>query len=200
MSFQHLNTPPPGPESCRLCVLLRRGSWLVSFRGREDPGAGKCVRLVLWYTGLGCRATWVVRLDISWRRQAHCRVLEEPRAEGGHRKTEKCRVSTGAAQVLICIQLFETPWTVAPQAPLSMGFSRQEYWSGLPFPPPGDLPDPGTELTSPALKADSLLLSHLCAPISSYILFLYPPPKFFTLHPESIFKTQFSSEPLGSLT
>ena len=82
MSFQHLNTPPPGPESCRLCVLLRRGSWLVSFRGREDPDAGKCVRLVLWYTGLGCRATWVVRLDISWRRQAHCRVLEEPRGRG----------------------------------------------------------------------------------------------------------------------
>ena len=40
------------------------------------------------------------------------------------------------------VQLFVTPWTVAPQAPLSMGFSRQEYWSGLPFPPPGDLPHP----------------------------------------------------------
>ena len=47
-----------------------------------------------------------------------------------------------------------TPWTVAHQAPLSMGFSRQEYWSGLPFPSPGDLPDPGIEpmsLTSPSL-------------------------------------------------
>ena len=52
-----------------------------------------------------------------------------------------------------------TPWTVAPQAPLSMGFSRPEYWSGLPFPSPGDLPDPGTEPMSPlspALQADSL--------------------------------------------
>ena len=52
-----------------------------------------------------------------------------------------------------------TPWTVAPQAPISMGFSRQEYWSGLPFPLPGDLPDPGIELVSPvppALQADSL--------------------------------------------
>ena len=49
---------------------------------------------------------------------------------------------------------FVTPWTVARQAPLSMGFSRQEYWSGLPFPSPGDLPDPGMEpmsLRSPAL-------------------------------------------------
>ena len=46
------------------------------------------------------------------------------------------------AQSLSHIQLFATPWTVACQAPLSMGFSRQEYWSGLPFPPPGDLPKP----------------------------------------------------------
>jgi len=46
---------------------------------------------------------------------------------------------------------FVTPWTVACQAPLSMGFSRQEYWSGLPFPPPGDLPHPGTEPKSSAL-------------------------------------------------
>ena len=44
-----------------------------------------------------------------------------------------------------------TPWTVACQAPLSIGFSWQEYWSGLPFPPPGDLPDPGIKLMSPAL-------------------------------------------------
>ena len=50
-----------------------------------------------------------------------------------------------------------TPWIVACQTPLSMGFSRQEYWSGLPFPSPGDLPDPGTEPRSPALQADSLL-------------------------------------------
>ena len=49
-----------------------------------------------------------------------------------------------------------TPWTVACQAPLSMGFSRQEYWSGLPFPSPGDLPNPGTEPRSPALQVDSL--------------------------------------------
>ena len=47
-------------------------------------------------------------------------------------------------------RLFATPWTAAHQAPLSIGFSRQEYWSGLPCPPPGDLPDPGIKLTSPA--------------------------------------------------
>ena len=44
------------------------------------------------------------------------------------------------------VQLFATLWTVAPQAPQSMGFSRQEYWSGLPYPPPGDLPGPGIKL------------------------------------------------------
>ena len=49
-----------------------------------------------------------------------------------------------------------TPWTVAYQAPPSMGFSRQEYWSGLPFLSPGDLPDPGIEPTSPTLEADAL--------------------------------------------
>ena len=54
------------------------------------------------------------------------------------------------------VRLFATPWNGAHQAPLSMGFSRQEYWSGLPFPSPGDLPDPGIELRSPALQADAL--------------------------------------------
>ena len=53
-------------------------------------------------------------------------------------------------------RLFVTPWTVVYKAPLSMEFSRQEYWSGLPFPSPGDLPDPGIEPRSPALRADAL--------------------------------------------
>ena len=54
------------------------------------------------------------------------------------------------------VRLFVTPWTVAHQAPPSMEFSRQEYWSGLPFPSPGNLPNPGFEPGSPALRADSL--------------------------------------------
>ena len=57
---------------------------------------------------------------------------------------------------LSCVQLFVAPWTVAYQTPLSMGFSRQEYWSGLPFLSPGDLPDLGIEPGSPALQADAL--------------------------------------------
>ena len=64
----------------------------------------------------------------------------------------KCSKVTSLSRV----QLFATLWTVAHQAPLSMGFSRQKYWSGLPFPSPGDLPDPGMEPRSPALQADTL--------------------------------------------
>ena len=54
------------------------------------------------------------------------------------------------------VRLFVTPWTVAHQAPPSLGFSRQEYWSGLPLPSPGNLPDPGIEPRSPTLQADAL--------------------------------------------
>ena len=61
----------------------------------------------------------------------------------------------GGLLTKLCLTL-ETPWTVAFQAPLSMGFSRQEYWSGLPFPSPGNLPYPEVEPGSPAMQADSL--------------------------------------------
>ena len=59
-------------------------------------------------------------------------------------------------KLLSLVRLFATPWTLAYQAPLSMGFSRQEYWNELLFPSPGDLPDPGIEPRSPALRADAL--------------------------------------------
>ena len=62
-----------------------------------------------------------------------------------------------SAQSLCCVLLFATLWTVAHLAPLSMEFSRQEYWSGLPFLSPGDLPDPGIKPGSSTLQAESLL-------------------------------------------
>ena len=65
-------------------------------------------------------------------------------------------------KLLSRIRLFVTPWTVAYQAPLFMGFSRQEYWSGLPFPSPGDLPNPGIEPGSPVLQTDALPSEPLC--------------------------------------
>ena len=64
--------------------------------------------------------------------------------------------SVSEVKSLSRVRLFATPWTVAYQAPLPVGFSRQEYWSGLPFPSPGDLPNPGMEPGSPALQADTL--------------------------------------------
>ena len=68
----------------------------------------------------------------------------------------------------LCLTLW-TAWTVAHQAPLSMEFSRQEYWSRLPFPSPGDLPDPRIELGSPALQADSLPSEPPGKPLSSLV-------------------------------
>ena len=65
------------------------------------------------------------------------------------------KVKVLVTQSLGRIQLFETPWTAACQAPLSMEFSMQESWGGLPCPPPADLPNPGIELRFPALQADS---------------------------------------------
>ena len=64
-------------------------------------------------------------------------------------------VCTHACEALLLsrVQLYVTPWTVACQAPLFMAFPRQEYWNGLPFPSPGDLPDPGMELQSPESPA-----------------------------------------------
>ena len=66
------------------------------------------------------------------------------------------------------VQLFATPWTVAHQAPPSTGFSRQEYWSGLPFPSPGDVPNPGIKPRSPALQADALTSELPGKPFSIY--------------------------------
>ena len=60
-------------------------------------------------------------------------------------------------KLLSRVRLCVTPWTIAYRAPLSMGFSRQEYWSGVPLPSPGDPPDPGIEPGSPALQGDAFL-------------------------------------------
>ena len=76
-----------------------------------------------------------------------------------------------------CDRLFATLWTVAQRAPLSLGFSRQEYWSGLPCPPPEHLPIPGIELESPALQEDSLPSKPLGKPSGSPVTFhAFPAP------------------------
>ena len=67
------------------------------------------------------------------------------------------------------VRLFATPWTVACHGPLSIEFSKQEYWNGLPFPSPGYLPNTGIEPRSPTLQADSLLSEPRGAPISTKV-------------------------------
>ena len=75
--------------------------------------------------------------------------------EGGDGELQE-RVEMCSAELLSRVRLFAIPWTVARQAPLSMEFSRQEYWSMLPFPSPGALPHPGIKSGSPVLQVDSL--------------------------------------------
>ena len=108
----------------------------------------------------------------------HFRVLDKSPVLGPTRGPPSCNntiISVCACvclwcvctPLLSCVRLFATPWTVACQAPLSVGLSRQKYWSGLPFPLPGDIPDSGIELkflASPALLVDSLPLCHLGSP------------------------------------
>ena len=95
----------------------------------------------LWFSFLG-----------GWQ---FVRRLDAP--EVGFPHSEGCSAVKESERVTeLCLTL-ATPWTVAHQAPLSMGFSRQEYWSGLPFPSPGDLLDPGIEPRSPTSQVDSLL-------------------------------------------
>ena len=77
-------------------------------------------------------------------------MLEHPILVGG------VSAESSSLQCVWVLVAQSTPGTAAHQAPLSMGFSRHEYWSGLPFPSPGDLPDPGIEPGSPALQADAL--------------------------------------------
>ena len=74
-------------------------------------------------------------------------------------------IGVTVVELLSRVQLFSTSWTVAHQAPLSMGFSRQEYWSGLLFPSLEGLPDPGIEPVSSALQVDSLPLSNQGSPL-----------------------------------
>ena len=84
-------------------------------------------------------------------------------SRGSSRPRDRTQVSRIATRLFTIwkwkwsrVRLFATPWTVAYQTALSVGFSRQEYWSGLPFPPPVDLPNPGIEPGSPALQTDAL--------------------------------------------
>ena len=96
--------------------------------------------------------------------QRHCR--SQPASQSSQSGKRYRQLSTAVWKAFL-VWLSATPWTIAHQAPLSMGFSRQEYWSGLPCPPPGDLPNPGIETAPPAppaLQTNSSLLRHQGSP------------------------------------
>ena len=80
------------------------------------------------------------------------------------------------------VRLFVTSWTVAYQAPLSMGFSRQEYWSGVPFPSPGDVPNPEIEPGSPVLQAEALLSEPPVKPPTIILLLSISPYKVVNIY------------------
>ena len=91
--------------------------------------------------------TYWLLIIFCWRRNPEQRWYY--RGQANNESKWKCRSFS-------CVWLFVTPWTIAHQTPLSVEFSRQEYWSGLPFPSPEDLPHPGIEPRFPALQADYL--------------------------------------------
>ena len=88
-------------------------------------------------------------------------------------------------KLLSDVWFFATPWTIAYEAPLSMGFFWQQYWSGLPFPSPGELPDPGIESGSPAFQADALPSEPLGKPLQMGTLVNSPACSVFILWPNS---------------
>ena len=102
--------------------------------------------------------------SLSWVESSHIGGKTE-------QNVRKIELVSGMLSCFSHVWLFVTPWTVARQAPLSMGFSRKEYWSGLPCPPPRDLEDPVIEPASPAMQADSLLLSHWESPVALKVFF-----------------------------
>ena len=103
--------------------------------------------LGIYLTNLSYLIVYSVLSYLLWKHWRH----------GLHLRSFQVCTKSKKVKSLSRVWLFMTPWTVAYQAPQSTEFSRQEYWSGLPFPSPGDLPNPGIEPGSPALQADTLL-------------------------------------------
>ena len=102
------------------------------------------------------RRRWKLCIEYEDLRKQSSQAVIIPREYCRPTWEKLCLQGKDIVKSLSRVQLFVTPWTVAYEAPRSMGFSRQEYWSVLPFPSPGDHPNPGNEPGSPALQAESL--------------------------------------------
>ena len=164
---------PASPHPCSLLLVWVRKSeewWGHSPRGQ--PGLGShtepCPLTGSETVGpstlifIALKFTWVVQWGwiVSCKKifpipnpwQQECELFLEIGSFSNSCNHHGCVCTKSLSHVW----LFATPWTAAPQASLPMGFSRQEYWSGLPFPPPGYLPNPGIKPVSPALEANPL--------------------------------------------
>ena len=141
--------------------------WSLGWEDRLEKGKATHSIILAW------RIPWTIwsmgspRVGDNWETSPSPRAEEDEEdretLESDYLEFEWARLLSGFSRV----RFFATPWTVAHQAPLSTGFSRQDHWSGWPCPSPGDLPDPRIESVSPeapASKADSLLLSHRGSP------------------------------------
>ena len=144
------------------CVSFRyRGKWFSHVLGRSiasDSVTPWTVAPPGRNTGVGCHSLFHIFPTQGLNRGLlHCRQILYHLSHQGipiqlyiDINIYRYKYMCVCAQSLSCVWLLVTTWTVACQAPRSMGFSRQKFWSGLPFPPPGDLPNPGIEPTSPA--------------------------------------------------
>ena len=152
-----------------LCVLV--GKCILEFRNYSSAVCWCCQQMILARGGLTLVGFSLKIKTVGKKSRSHSRNLyccPSAAAEGRDESPFRCngdicikchsRISVETlsvhAQLLSHVWFFVTPWAVAHQVPLSTGFSRQEYWSGLPFPPPGDLPDPGivhASLVTPSL-------------------------------------------------
>ena len=142
-------------------------------------------------------------IDIKWCISSVClRIFSCNRSSLSVVCSQNHQYHLGGLVAKSCLTL-ATPWTVACQPPLSMRFSRQEYWSGWPFPPPGDLPNPGIKLGSPALQADFFTnWSTIEAPVSPWRnanLHTYPDLQNLKLHFNKIPRWFILSESLPKL-
>ena len=142
-----------------------RGSWGVKWKGLQFCKTFPREWPVFW-RGVLISYSRVGRDKLPFHELKKGTFLQSSRGSGDFRQV----VGERKCQLLSCFRLFANTWTIAHQTPLSMGFPRQEYWTGLPFTSPGDLPDSGIEPSSPALQADSLPSELPQQPLSMLII------------------------------
>ena len=147
--------PYRGIASCNVRTpAVKRRFKMVTGKGKAlDTSTSTPEARIQWMN-----AFKIQREEVSYRAKSSAESRDIRKTFADKPSIQKCTkvLSVVIACMLSCVQLLVAPWNAAHQAPLSMGFPRQEYWSGLSFPFPGDLPEPGIQLVSPTLQVDSL--------------------------------------------